>query len=139
LRAPLKGKVETIITKDVLRIELPESFSDFYHLENSVTSLSLIGDSAIITVEATVIPVEVPPEYPEISTYGSQFVRIEEKTIEKTIITHKTLVLEIGKEGEAEGQVEFEKDSIMNVIEAPIKVENIDASGTRLISKPIEV
>lgn len=59
-KSPMKDQAETTIAEDTLRIKLPKIFADFYHLENSETSLSVIGDSIIITVEATVIPVDVP-------------------------------------------------------------------------------
>lgn len=137
LRAAIKGEAEVTIAEDMLRVELPESFADFYHLENSETSLSLIGDSAIITVEATVIPVDVPPEYPEISTLG-QYVEFEETMVEKTTITHKRLSLTLGKEG-AEGQVKFDKDVNINDLVTITPIEQIDTSSARLIKKPVKV
>jgi len=137
-RSPLKDETEVKITEDMLQIELPGSLAEFYQLENSETSLSVVGDSAIITVEATIIPVDVPSEYPDLSIPQGQYVRLEETVIEKTTVTSKTLLLTLDKGG-AEGKVEFDKDSNITVLGTPMVVEKIDTSGATLIKKTVEV
>lgn len=59
-------KQEVLINRDGdnLIIELPEFFIDFYQLQNSETTLSAFGDSALLTVETTILPVDLPPTFP---------------------------------------------------------------------------
>jgi hypothetical protein len=49
-----------------LLIELPEKLSSFYRLENSEISLSTSDDFALVTVESTIVPVQLSPSYPSI-------------------------------------------------------------------------
>lgn len=60
-------KEETTIQRihGMLKIKIPDFFYEFYQLENSETSLSAIGDSAIITVGSVALPVELPSAYSE--------------------------------------------------------------------------
>jgi len=65
----------SVLKKDeALEIELPDSISDFYQLENSEISISTIGNLALVTVESTLLPVALPPTYPAESLF--RFTRI---------------------------------------------------------------
>lgn len=52
-----------------LIVRLPDHLSDFYRLENSETSLSTRDEFALVTVESTIVPVELPPTFPAIPVY----------------------------------------------------------------------
>jgi hypothetical protein len=60
------------ITKNVndLVIRLPPFFIDFYQLENSETRLSTVGNSALVTVEPIILPVELPQTFPILERIG---------------------------------------------------------------------
>jgi len=49
---------------DGVVINLPDRLSNFYELENSETSLSTVGEMAMVTVES-ILPVRLPSTYPE--------------------------------------------------------------------------
>lgn len=63
-RAFRKEQVSIRKSAEALKVELPNSIADFYQLENSETSLSTIGDLALVTVESTALPVALPSTYP---------------------------------------------------------------------------
>ena len=46
-----------------LKFKLPEKFVDFYEIPNSEIDVSGSGDEILLTVESTVIPVELPYDY----------------------------------------------------------------------------
>jgi len=50
--------------KATITVTLPERFCDFYQLENSDMSLSVVGNFVLATVES-VLPVRLPAAYPE--------------------------------------------------------------------------
>lgn len=52
-----------------LIVRLPDKLSDFYRLENSEISLSTRDEFALVTVESTIVPVELPPTFPAIPVY----------------------------------------------------------------------
>lgn len=60
-----KGSAIVEDKRKKLLVRLPEELTSFYRLENSEISLSTNDDFALINVESTVIPVELPPSYPE--------------------------------------------------------------------------
>jgi hypothetical protein len=60
--ADIKREKENII------VALPGRFYDFYQLENSEMSLSIVGNFVLATVES-VLPVTLPPTYPEERRY----------------------------------------------------------------------
>jgi hypothetical protein len=59
-RAFWKGDIRTEDGGKEITVKLPGHLSDFYRLENSETSLSTSDDFVLVTVESTIIPVEVP-------------------------------------------------------------------------------
>jgi hypothetical protein len=61
-----KGTVAVKNENGKLLIELPEKLSSFYRLENSEISLSTSDDFALVTVESTIVPVQLSPSYPSI-------------------------------------------------------------------------
>lgn len=65
-------KNEVPISRNVndLVIELPPFFINFYQLENSETTLSTVGNSALVTVEPTILPVELPQTFPVLERVG---------------------------------------------------------------------
>lgn len=64
-----KGDVPVEEHEKKLTIRLPDHLSDFYRLENSETSISTSDKFALVTVESTIVPVELPPTFPAIPTY----------------------------------------------------------------------
>lgn len=52
-----------------LIVRLPDHLSDFYRLENSEISLSTSDEFALVTVESTIVPVELPPTFPALPAY----------------------------------------------------------------------
>lgn len=50
--------------QDGVVITFPDKLTNFYQLENSETSLSTVGDLAMVTVES-ILPVRLPSAYPE--------------------------------------------------------------------------
>jgi hypothetical protein len=48
---------------DRLKFKLPEKFVDFYEVPNSEVDVSGSGDEILLTVESTIIPVELPYDY----------------------------------------------------------------------------
>lgn len=67
-RASWKGSATVKDEDEKLVVELPKRLSDFYRLENSEVSLSTSDDFALLTIETTIIPVELPPSHPSVST-----------------------------------------------------------------------
>jgi len=61
-----KGSVPVEDENGKLLVKLPEKLSSFYRLENSEISLSTSEDFALVTVESTIVPVQLPPLYPSI-------------------------------------------------------------------------
>lgn len=59
-----KGDIRIEDCEKELIVKLPDHLSDFYRLENSETSLSTSDEFALVTVESTIIPVEVPGTFP---------------------------------------------------------------------------
>jgi predicted transcriptional regulator len=65
-RAFWKGSVKVEEENGKLLVQLPEKLASFYRLENSEISLSTNDDFALVTVESTIVPVQLPPSYPSI-------------------------------------------------------------------------
>ena len=63
-KALVKGLADLKKDKDSVMVTFPENFSDFYEFQNSETSLSTVGDIAMVTVES-VLPVRLPATYSE--------------------------------------------------------------------------
>jgi predicted transcriptional regulator len=63
-RAFWKGDTKIGESQKKLIVRLPDDLADFYRLENSETSLSANDDFALLTVESTIIPVELPGTFP---------------------------------------------------------------------------
>ena len=66
-KALWKGTAVVEKTGTKLFVMLPTEVSSFYRLENSETSLSTSDDFTLVTVESTVVPVDLPPSYSETS------------------------------------------------------------------------
>jgi DNA-binding MarR family transcriptional regulator len=64
-KALWKGTTALEDKGEKLLVRLPEELSSFYRLENSEISLSTSDDFALVNVESTIVPVELPPSYPE--------------------------------------------------------------------------
>jgi len=60
----LKGKVPLSKKEEALVVKLPASISEFYQLENSEISLSVLDNLVLLTVES-VLPVALPATHPE--------------------------------------------------------------------------
>jgi len=60
----LKESVSIEKDEKELLVKLPDNLSDFYRLENSETSLSTNADFALVTVESTIVPVEIFGTFP---------------------------------------------------------------------------
>jgi len=79
-KAPLFKKEESLV------VELPASISEFYQLENSEISFSMLDNLVLLTVES-ILPVSLPATYPEEATIkitslvGEFKFRIEEKVV----------------------------------------------------------
>ncbi|MCP8307369.1 MAG: winged helix-turn-helix domain-containing protein [archaeon] len=58
-RALMISRVPVHQNKHSISIELPQQFVDFYLLGNSRLSTSTVSDMALVTVEATIIPISV--------------------------------------------------------------------------------
>ncbi|MGQ9469738.1 MAG: hypothetical protein ACUVTD_07985 [Nitrososphaerales archaeon] len=58
-RALMVSKVPVHQNEHSISIELPQQFMDFYLLGSSRLSTSTVGDMALVTVEATIIPISV--------------------------------------------------------------------------------
>jgi len=132
-------EAEVLFEKDVLHLNLPESIVDFYNLDNSETSLSLIGNSAIISVEATVIPIDLPQEYPVTTPLFNQYLRLDWTMIKQTPTTATYQRFVITSKGDTDMKVEFDKDMNINVVGVPSFVDQSDTSGAKIIEKPIEM
>jgi hypothetical protein len=63
-----KGSAKIEDENGKLLVRLPKEISSFYILENSEISLSTNDDFALLTVESTIVPVQLPPSYPSIPT-----------------------------------------------------------------------
>lgn len=68
-RAFWKGDIQIENGEKELVVKLPDSLSDFYRLENSETSLSGSDEFALLTVESTIIPVDLPGTFPAQPAY----------------------------------------------------------------------
>ena len=64
-----KGDIPVKEDDKKLIVKLPDHLSDFYRLENSETSLSTSDEFALVTVESTIVPVELPPTFPVMPVY----------------------------------------------------------------------
>lgn len=60
----LREEVSVSKNEESTVITLPDSISEFYQIENSETSLSTVGDLALLTVEP-ILPVALPSTHPE--------------------------------------------------------------------------
>ena len=58
-RALMISRIPVHKNEHKISIELPKQFVNFYLLENSRLSTSIIGNVALVTVEATIIPISV--------------------------------------------------------------------------------
>lgn len=85
-----KQKVSISEDASSLRIELPQFFVDFYQLENSETTLSIGKDSALITVESTIVPVELPSTFPDLSIVSAAEM-VAEVEIKSFAVTESSL------------------------------------------------
>jgi hypothetical protein len=137
--APIKDRLKVQLKEDTLQIDLPDAFVDFYKLNNSETSLSIMGDLAMITVEATVIPVDVPQISPETFDLERQYVRFEE-TVEKTTrtTTYRRLSVKLGPKG-VEGKVRLDMGNTMNDLATTAPAEETNTSMAKLIKKALTV
>ena len=80
-----KGDIQVEEEDKKLIVRLPDHLSDFYRLENSETSLSTNDEFALITVESTIVPVELPPTFPARPVYRrTRYIFVMEK-IEEVI------------------------------------------------------
>ena len=68
-RAFWKGDISVEEHEKKLIVRLPDHLSDFYRLDNSETSLSTRDEFALVTVESTIVPVELPPTFPAFPVY----------------------------------------------------------------------
>lgn len=64
-----KGDIQIEEDEKKLIARLPDHLSDFYRLENSETSLSTSDEFVLVTVESTIVPVELPPTFPARPVY----------------------------------------------------------------------
>ena len=70
-----------------LLVKLPEKLSSFYRLENSEISLSTSEDFALVTVESTIVPVQLPPSYPSIPRLRkTQYLIMVEKIEQEDVV-----------------------------------------------------
>lgn len=73
-RAFWKGDIKIEESEEELILRLPDNLAGFYRLENSETSLSASDEFALLTVESTIIPVELPGTFPVQPVYrGTQY------------------------------------------------------------------
>ena len=56
-------KASSVKEGNMLKFKLPEKFVDFYEIPNSEVDVSGSGEEILLTVESTVIPVELPYDY----------------------------------------------------------------------------
>lgn len=81
-KALLKEEVPIQKKEEGITIELSEALSEFYQLENSDISSSIIGNSVLVTVES-ILPVELPAYYPEalVTYHKRRIILFEEEEI----------------------------------------------------------
>lgn len=78
-------EIEIDTKRKNFQIRIPERLSEFYELENSETSLSAMDDLALLTIESTLLPIDLPSTYPaEVSFKIEREIYIKE-TIEGSI------------------------------------------------------
>ena len=125
---------------EALTVELPNSISEFYQLENSETSLSTTGDFALITVESTALPVALPPTYPAEAGVKIARLLVFEERIEgvPSCYTFSRIRIDLFKgEAKAEGiPVTSEIHEIVKKIEEKV---SISTGSSESIQIPVEV
>ena len=107
--------------RDSIVFRLPSSIFDFYEIENSETSVSIVGNHAMITVE-TVLPVALPPTSPEETISRTRTVEYETVRfrIEDTISYTQPHSVPLDREqGEGEGTTE---EVVISGVTVPLQV-----------------
>ncbi|MCW3989320.1 MAG: winged helix-turn-helix domain-containing protein [Candidatus Bathyarchaeota archaeon] len=62
-RGILIQKSDLIRDENIVNFRLPDKFVDFYEIPNSELDVSGFGDEILVTIDSTVIPVELPYNY----------------------------------------------------------------------------
>jgi hypothetical protein len=65
VKALKKDKINAFNNDDELSFQIPEKITDFYLLNNSEISLSFNKNKAMLTIESTILPVDLPSNYKE--------------------------------------------------------------------------
>lgn len=117
---------------------LPERFSDFYQLENSEISLSIVGNLVLATVES-VLPVKLPPTYPEERKYPVAHYKIILES-EKIEAVSSNLHIVYLREGKTEELTFFSEAHYAVVNKEPEKILTaISSESCKLVKAPVEV
>jgi hypothetical protein len=94
-KALFKDHVDFQKNKDNIQVMIPNNLEMFYQLENSDMSISTIGNLALVTVES-VLPVSLPPAYPEQRPIARLEFTVTRERIEGTSLNARFVYLKEG-------------------------------------------
>jgi hypothetical protein len=137
-KAIFKDDVNLQRDEENIIVVLPERFSDFYQLENSEINLSIVGNLVLATVES-VLPVKLPPTYPEERKYPIARYKIilESEKIEAVSSNLHVVYL---REGITEELTFFSESRYAVVNKKPEEILTaISSESCKLVKAPIEV
>lgn len=138
-----KGTAPIEKDEEKLTVKIPELLSDFYRLINSETSISTTDEFALVTVESTIVPIELPPTFPARPVYKRTTYIFRVDKIERAIS------VPTGPEPEFYGEyVEDEERSVPATIDygahgrirtlSPFKKKTATSSTSQRVETPTE-